>query len=128
MKKMNMKKPKKNVMSELKKELRPEFLNRIDDIIVFHKLNNEDIKQIIDIMLNELKQRIENQGYKIEFDESIKELIANRGINKAYGARPLKRTIQNLVEDKIAEYILVGKIKKGEKKVLEIKNDEVILK
>ena len=119
---------KKDVLNELKKELRPEFLNRIDDIIVFHKLNDEEIKQIIEILLNNVKKRIEEQGYVLEFDESIKKLIADKGTNKSFGARPLKRTIQNLVENKIAEYILDGKIEKGKKVTLIRKEDKITIK
>ena len=119
---------KKDVMAELKKELRPELLNRIDEIIVFHKLDDEDIKQIIDIMLNEVVKRLSEQGYIIEFDDSVKELIASKGINKAFGARPLKRTIQNLVEDKIAEFILDSKISKGTAITLKIKENEIVIK
>ena len=104
---------KKEVMAELKREFRPEFINRIDEIIVFHKLNDEEISKIIELMLNEVSKRMKEQKYEIEFDEKVKDLIAKKGIDKSFGARPLKRTIQNLVEDKIAEAILDGKIKRG---------------
>ncbi len=104
---------KKEVMAELKKELRPEFINRIDEIIVFHKLNDNDINQIIDIMLKEVVNRLKEQKYEIEFEPDVKEMIAKEGIDKNFGARPLRRTIQNLVEDKLAEEILDGKLKKG---------------
>ena len=103
---------KKEVMAELKRQLRPEFINRIDEIIVFHKLNDEEISKIIDIMLNEVKQRMKAQKYEIEFENTVKELLAKQGVDKNYGARPLRRTIQNLVEDKLAESILDGKITK----------------
>ena len=104
---------KKEVMAELKREFRPEFINRIDEIIVFHKLNDEEISKIIELMLNEVSKRMKEQKYEIEFDGKVKDLIAKKGIDKSFGARPLKRTIQNLVEDKIAEAILDGKIKRG---------------
>lgn len=104
---------KKEVMAELKKELRPEFINRIDEIIVFHKLNDEDINQIIDIMLKEVVNRLKEQKYEIEFEPDVKEMVAKEGIDKNFGARPLRRTIQNLVEDKLAEEILDGKLEKG---------------
>ena len=103
---------KKEVMAELKKELRPEFINRIDEIIVFHKLNDNDINQIIDIMLKEVVNRLKEQKYEIEFDPDVKEMIAKEGIDKNFGARPLRRTIQNLIEDKLAEEILDGKLEK----------------
>lgn len=104
---------KKEVMAELKKELRPEFINRIDEIIVFHKLNDDDINQIIDIMLKEVVNRLKEQKYDVKFEPDVKELIAKEGIDKNFGARPLRRTIQNLVEDKLAEEILDGKLVKG---------------
>lgn len=104
---------KKEVMAELKKELRPEFINRIDEIIVFHKLNDDDINQIIDIMLKEVVNRLKEQKYDVKFEPDVKELIAKEGIDKNFGARPLRRTIQNLVEDKLAEKILDGKLVKG---------------
>ena len=104
---------KKEVMAELKKELRPEFINRIDEIIVFHKLNDNDINQIIDIMLKGVVNRLKEQKYEIEFEPDVKEMIAKEGIDKNFGARPLRRTIQNLIEDKLAEEILDGKLEKG---------------
>ena len=104
---------KKEVMAELKKELRPEFINRIDEIIVFHKLNDSDINQIIDIMLKEVVNRLKEQKYDVKFEPDVKEMIAKEGIDKNFGARPLRRTIQNLVEDKLAEEILDGKLVKG---------------
>ena len=103
---------KKEVMAELKKELRPEFINRIDEIIVFHKLNDNEIGQIIDIMLKEVVNRLKTEKYEIELDSKVKDLIAKEGIDKNFGARPLRRTIQNLVEDKLAEEILDGKLNK----------------
>ena len=104
---------KKEVMEEVKRELRPEFINRIDEIIVFHKLNDEEISKIIDIMLKEVTKRLNEQKIKIEIDKSVKDLIASKGIDKAYGARPLRRTIQNLLEDSLAEEILDGHLQKG---------------
>ena len=104
---------KKEVMAELKKELRPEFINRIDEIIVFHKLNDNEIEQIIDIMLKEVVNRLKEQKYDIELKPEVKELIAKEGIDKNFGARPVRRTIQNLVEDRLAEEILDGKLNKG---------------
>ena len=104
---------KKEVMAELKKELRPEFINRIDEIIVFHKLNDNEIGQIIDIMLKEVVNRLKEQKYDIELEPEVKKMVAKEGIDKNFGARPLRRTIQNLVEDKLAEEILDGKLNKG---------------
>ncbi len=116
---------KKDVMAELKKEFRPEFINRIDDIIVFHKLTEKDIEQIINIMLKQVEKRLEEQEYKIEIDKSVKELIAKKGIDVNYGARPLKRAIQSNLEDKIAEAILDGKIVPHKKAKIIAENDEI---
>ena len=118
---------KKDVMGELKKQFRPEFINRIDEIIVFHKLNDEDIKQIIDIMLNQVTKRMEEKGYRLEIDNSVKELIAKNGVDTNYGARPLKRAIQNILEDKIAEEILDGNIKPNKKAVIKAENDKIVI-
>ena len=119
---------KKDVMAELKKQFRPEFINRIDDIIVFHKLTNEDIGKIIDIMLNQVQKRLKEQEYEVEIDSSVKELVAKKGIDTNYGARPLKRAIQSNVEDKIAEAILDGKIIPHKKATIYAENEEVKVK
>ena len=113
---------KKDVMAELKRELRPEFINRIDEIIVFHKLVEADIMQIIDIMLNQVKDRLKANNIEIEIDESVKKLISEKGFDQNYGARPLRRAIQNNVEDVISEAILDGKVQSGKKSV--VKADE----
>ncbi len=116
---------KKDVMAELKKQFRPEFINRIDDIIVFHKLTDEDIKQIIEIMLKQVQTRLKEQNYVIEIDDSVKELVAKKGIDTNYGARPLKRAIQSNVEDKIAQAILDGKIIPNKSSKIIVKNNEI---
>ena len=114
---------KKDVMAELKKELRPEFINRIDEIIVFHKLGEADIMQIIDIMLNQVKNRLKENNIDIEIDESVKKLIAQKGFDQNYGARPLRRAIQNNVEDTISEAILDGIIQTGKTAVIKSNNN-----
>ncbi len=113
---------KKDVLAELKKQFKPEFINRIDEIIVFHKLQNDEIRQIIDIMLKEVGKRLEEQGYRMKVDEAVKDKILETGFDANYGARPLRRAIQASVEDKIAEAILENKIKKN--KEINIKLDE----
>ena len=118
---------KKEVLEELKKELRPEFINRIDEIIVFHKLNDEEIDKIIDIMLEEVKSRMKKQKYEIEFLPSVKKLISSKGIDKNFGARPLRRTIQSLVEDKLAEAILDGKLEKEKLAKIDVKDEKIVV-
>ena len=116
---------KKDVLAELKREFRPEFINRIDEIIVFHKLVQEEINQIIDIMLKQVQKRMEEQNIKIEIDESVKELISKKGIDTNYGARPLRRAIQSMLEDRIAESILDGVVKPGKIAKAVAKDDKI---
>lgn len=106
---------KSKVLDELKKEVKPEFLNRIDEIIVFHKLSKENIKMITVNLLDEVKQRLKLQNINLKINDDVVEFIAEKGFNESYGARPLRRTIQTKVEDLLAEEILDGKIKKGNK-------------
>ena len=109
---------KKEVMKDLKKELRPEFINRIDEIIVFHKLNDEEIFKIAKIMLKQVENRLKEQKYFIKIDDSLARMIVETEMDKNYGARPLRRNIQNLVEDKISEEILNGNLQKNKEVVL----------
>ena len=118
---------KKEVLEVVKKELRPEFINRIDEIIVFHKLSDDEIGKIIDIMLKEVINRLKVQKLLVEFEPSVKDLIASKGIDKNFGARPLRRTIQSLVEDKLADEILDGNIKKNKKAVVGVKDDTIVV-
>ena len=110
---------KNEIMKELKKEFRPELINRIDEIIVFHTLEENEILQITKIMLKQVEKRLEEKKYLVKIDPSVAENISKTKIDKNYGARPLRRAIQELVEDKIAEDILNGKI---------VKNKEFIFK
>ena len=119
---------KKQVMAELKKTFRPEFINRIDEIIVFHKLTKNEINEIIDLMLKETKKRLEAQGIEISIDKSVKELISKKGTDEAYGARPLRRAIQSYLEDKLAEAILDGQLQKGVKAKVSAKDDQIEIK
>ncbi len=106
---------KKEVMQEVKKQFRPEFINRIDEIIVFHKLSQEENKKIIELMLAQVQKRMHEQEMEVEIDSSVKEMIAKKGIDSNFGARPLRRTIQSIVEDGLAENILEGTIQKRHK-------------
>ena len=102
------------IQSALKKAFAPEFLNRIDDVILFNSLNKEDIFEIIDIELANLYQRIEKMGYKIELTEPAKDFIAEKGYDAQYGARPLKRAIQKYLEDPMAEEIINATLVEGD--------------
>ena len=108
-------KMKSNVMDELKRTFKPEFLNRIDDIIVFHALSEANVKDITGLMLKELKNRVQTQmDIELKFTDHAKKYIFGKGYDKKYGARPLKRAIQTYVEDVLAEVMLRGDVKKGD--------------
>lgn len=105
---------KSTIQSALKKAFSPEFLNRLDDVVVFNSLSKEDIFKIIDISLGKLFRRITELGYKIELTEKAKEFLAEKGYDQQYGARPLNRAIQKYLEDAIAEEILKGDLSEGD--------------
>ena len=119
---------KKEVMAELKKGFRPEFINRIDETIVFHKLTDKELNQIVDIMLEQIKKRIAERDIKLEVDNKAKELIIKKGTDVNYGARPLRRAIQNMLEDKLAEEILDGNLKAGDTAKITAKDEEIQIK
>lgn len=114
------------VMEELKKAFRPEFLNRIDDIIVFQKLTQEEIQQIAVHMLNDLKARLEPLGVSLEFTEEAVRTIAKAGFDPVYGARPLRREIQTKVEDPLSEELLAGDLKAGRTAVCDASGGKII--
>ena len=119
---------KKDVMAELKREFRPEFINRIDEIIVFHKLNEDEIMQIIDILLKQVEKRLKQNDYEVRIDESVKKLIAKKGFDANYGARPLRRAIQSYVEDVISEAILNGSVRIDKPAVIVADDEKCIVK
>ncbi len=111
------------VNEELKQYFRPEFLNRLDEIIVFRQLNREEVKQIADIMLNEVFGRLQDQGIVLEVTEAFKDRLVSEGYNPSYGARPLRRAIMRLLEDVLAEQILGGSIKEGDTAIVDVNED-----
>ena len=115
---------KEDVLGELKQAFKPEFLNRIDEIIVFHKLSRENIKEIAGKMLGGIKDRLQSNGITAEVTESAIEKIAENGFDDNYGARPLRRAIQSDIEDMVAERMLEGKIKEGQTVVIDYKDDK----
>lgn len=116
---------KDGVMDALKKQFRPEFLNRVDDIIVFNKLSHDECGQIADILCNKLIQRLKLQNVNLTISENARELILDKGYDEEYGARPLKRTVQRLVEDALSEDIIAGKVRSGDN-ITAIKDGEII--
>ncbi len=116
---------KDTVMEEMKKAFRPEFLNRIDDIIVFSHLSKDEIRQIVDLMLKDLFKRLEERELSIEVTDEVKDYLARDGYSEAYGARPLRRLIQKRIEDILAEEILTNKYAAGDVIVLKMQDDKI---
>ncbi|WP_418179186.1 ATP-dependent Clp protease ATP-binding subunit [Aliarcobacter lanthieri] len=119
---------KKAVLDELKAYFRPEFLNRLDDIVIFEQLNLNAITNIVDILFNNIKEKVKEKDITISLTPKAKEYIAKIGFDPVYGARPLKRAIYEIVEDKLADLILEDKISEGSKVEFDIKDDEVVVK
>ncbi len=120
------KKMKSNVMEEVKKLFRPEFLNRIDETIVFHSLNEEHMKKIVSLMCNELAERVKNQlGIYLTIRDSVKKYIVEKGTDKKYGARPLRRALQTELEDRLAEAILDGAVQSNSKVTVGVSKGEI---
>ena len=120
-------KVKDTVMEEMKKSFRPEFLNRIDDIIVFAHLSQDEIRQIVDLMLKDLFKRLDERELKIEVGNDVKDYLAKEGYNEAYGARPLRRVIQKKIEDVLAEEILTGKYQANDTLVMKMEDDKIVI-
>ena len=117
---------KTGVMDEVKRMFKPEFLNRIDDTIVFHPLTKDHMKEIVTILLNVLAKRTKNQmSIRLNAGDDVKEYLVEKGYDEKYGARPLKRTIQNLIEDKLAELVLEGKVREGDSVKITCKDGEL---
>ena len=116
------------VLEELKKAFRPEFLNRIDEIIVFHSLEKKHLKEIISLMTEEVSKRLKEQDIYLELTDAAKEKIVEEGHDLEYGARPLRRAIQKHIEDRLSEELLKGTVLKGQKVIIDVENGEFIVK
>lgn len=126
--KQDYEKMKANVMEDVKRIFRPEFINRIDDIIVFHSLGKNEVGKIVNIMLNQFKHRVKEQmDIDIRFADSAKKYITQEGFDKKYGARPLRRMIQNKIEDTLSDEILNGNVTNGDSITILVRNKEVII-
>jgi ATP-dependent Clp protease ATP-binding subunit ClpC len=121
-------KMKDNVMEELRSSFRPEFLNRIDDIIVFHQLEEAHLKEIIEIMLKSLLKRIQEMDIEVQVSDEAKSLLMKKGFDQQYGARPLRRAITKLVEDQLSEEMLKGNVKAGSKVRIDVEEEKLIFK
>jgi ATP-dependent Clp protease ATP-binding subunit ClpC len=103
------------VMDELKRAFRPEFLNRVDDMIVFHSLTAQEIHEIVDLMLSHVNKQLATQGLWLRVNEDVKKLLADEGYDPNYGARPLRRAVQRLIEDPLSEQVLLGRFSEGDR-------------
>jgi ATP-dependent Clp protease ATP-binding subunit ClpC len=104
---------KNRIMGELKKVFRPEFLNRIDEVIVFHKLAKSEIKEIVDLLLRRIRESMAERALQLELSEPAKDLLADKGWDPAMGARPLRRAIQRYIEDPLADFVLRSQVPEG---------------
>jgi ATP-dependent Clp protease ATP-binding subunit ClpC len=121
-------KMKDNVMDELKRSFRPEFLNRIDDIIVFHQLEEKDVAHIVRLMLDTVIKRLEELEIKVDYTDEVISHLSRAGFDEEYGARPLRRAITKMIEDKLSEEMLRGEVKKGDEVLMDIENENVVFK
>lgn len=112
-------------INALKEVMKPEFINRIDEIVVFAPLEKQDVEKIADIMLKNLEKRLEEHGITLEIDKEAKAYLVDKGYDKEYGARPMRRTIQRRVEDKLSEEILLGNVKENSVVKISLKDGEL---
>ena len=117
---------KSHVNRELKQQFRPEFLNRVDDLIVFPQLTKEEVRQIVDLMIVRLDRRLAEQQMTIELTEAAKDLLAERGFDPVLGARPLRRAIQRDIEDALSEKILFGELERGQKVIVDAEGESIL--
>jgi ATP-dependent Clp protease ATP-binding subunit ClpC len=122
---MSYERMKEKLLEELKKTFRPEFLNRLDGVVVFHHLSKEHIRSIVDMMLRPVKTQLIERGIGLAVSEEAKELLADKGYDEAFGARPLRRVIQTMVEDKLSEMLLHDELKPGDTVRLERQDEEI---
>jgi ATP-dependent Clp protease ATP-binding subunit ClpC len=120
-------KMKENLLNELKKTFRPEFLNRVDGVVVFHSLTKEQIRQIVDLMLTSVTQQLSEKGIKLEVTDAVKDFLGEKGYDEVFGARPLRRVIQDMIEDKLSEDLLRGKFQSGDTVVVDLEGEEIVV-
>ncbi|MBI2852841.1 MAG: ATP-dependent Clp protease ATP-binding subunit [Chloroflexi bacterium] len=116
---------KEKLLGELKKSFRPEFLNRIDGVVVFHSLTKEHIRQIVDLMLSQVARQLGEKGIKLEVTEAAKDFLGEKGYDEVFGARPLRRVIQNMVEDRLSDSLLRGQFRAGDTAIVDMENGEI---
>ena len=116
----------KGIMAELKRHFRPEFLNRVDDVIIFQSLDEEDLSRIVDIQLEKLKKRLAQQQLTLDVDAAAKKLLASEGYNPQFGARPLKRAVQEHILNPLSMRLLEGEFKPGDWIKVTARNDALV--
>ncbi|NLN76831.1 MAG: ATP-dependent Clp protease ATP-binding subunit [Armatimonadetes bacterium] len=116
---------KNRIMDEMKRTFRPEFINRVDETIVFHQLTKEEILQIVELMLDRVRQQVNTQGMELEVTQAVKEQLASEGFDPQFGARPLRRAVQRLIEDPLSEEVLLGRFSVGDTIRVEIEDGKV---
>jgi ATP-dependent Clp protease ATP-binding subunit ClpC len=116
----------KRLLDELRKAFRPEFLNRVDEIIVFRSLTREQLGQIVDLLLTKVRTLVEGQGMHLEVTEAAKALVAEQGYDQQYGARPLRRAIQRLIENPLSSELLRGTFKEGDTIVVDARDGRIV--
>ncbi|MEW8973725.1 MAG: ATP-dependent Clp protease ATP-binding subunit [Tissierellaceae bacterium] len=121
-------KMKETITEELKKTFRPEFLNRLDEVIVFHSLKEEQVKEIVDIMIDDLEKRMKDLDIRIKVTENTRRHISKQGFDPVYGARPLERTIRRMIEDQLAEEMLKGDISREDDIIIDSEDDKLVFK
>jgi ATP-dependent Clp protease ATP-binding subunit ClpC len=115
---------KNRIMGELKKVFRPEFLNRIDEVIVFHKLTKDEIKEIVELLLRRIRQSMAERELQLELSEGAKDMLVDKGWDPSMGARPLRRAIQRYVEDPLADFVLRSQVPSGSTVVVDAPTEE----
>ncbi len=119
---------KEKLLDEVKKAFRPEFLNRIDGTIVFHSLAREHIRKIVDLMLATVTQQLAEKEIKLEVTDAAKDFLGEKGYDEVFGARPLRRVIQDMIEDKLSESLLRGNLQSGDTAVVDLEGEEIVVR
>ncbi|MBO0778937.1 MAG: ATP-dependent Clp protease ATP-binding subunit, partial [Ktedonobacteraceae bacterium] len=114
-------------MESLKRMFRPEFINRIDQIVVFHSLGRDELYQIVDLMLDQVRGRLSEQGIALELSDEVRDFLLKVGTDEEYGARPLRRAIQTYIDDALADALLAGEIASGQTALLKIQDERIVI-
>jgi len=117
----------RRINAALKEQFRPEFLNRLDEVIIFNSLGMEEVRQIVDLQIRKVEERLANKKIKINVSIAARNLLAEKGFDPDFGVRPLKRTIQQLILDPLAKMIVEGKVKEGDRIKVDTKGKEIII-